>query len=113
MEQFSEKENYVRIESDSIGTKKVPKEAYYGVQTLRAVENFKITGLKIHEEFIISLAEIKKAAAITNGEVGLLDKKVETAIVKACDEIIEGALHEEFITDPIQGGAGTRSEERR
>lgn len=107
MEQYSIKEKDFRIESDSIGTREVPKDAYYGVQTLRAVENFKITGLKIHKEFINSLAEIKMASAITNGEVGLLSRNIEKAIVRACDEIISGALHEEFITDPIQGGAGT------
>lgn len=107
MEQYSIKEKDFRIESDSIGTREVPKDAYYGVQTLRAVENFKITGLKIHKEFINSLTEIKMASAITNGEVGLLSKNIEKAIVRACDEIVSGALHEEYITDPIQGGAGT------
>ncbi len=96
-----------RIESDSIGTKEVPKEAYYGVQTLRAAENFKITRLKMHEDFIKSLAQIKKASAITNCEIGLLEKNIERAIVQACNEIICGKLHEEFIIDPIQGGAGT------
>ncbi|WML37398.1 aspartate ammonia-lyase [Clostridium sp. OS1-26] len=96
-----------RIESDSIGTKEVPKEAYYGVQTLRAAENFKITRLKMHEDFIKSLAQIKKASATTNCEIGLLEKNIERAIVQACNEIICGKLHEEFIIDPIQGGAGT------
>lgn len=96
-----------REESDSIGTKQVPIDAYYGVQTLRAAENFNITGAKMHEEFINSLALVKKASAITNREVGLLTKKVESAIVQACDEILVGNLHEEFIIDPIQGGAGT------
>ncbi|WMJ81013.1 aspartate ammonia-lyase [Clostridium sp. MB40-C1] len=96
-----------RIESDSIGEKQVPKSAYYGVQTLRAAENFKITGLTIHPQFIIALAEVKKAAAITNMNVGLLDKRIGNAIIDACNEIIEGNLHEYFITDPIQGGAGT------
>lgn len=107
MEQYSIKEKDFRIESDSIGTREVPKDAYYGVQTLRAAENFKITGLKTHKEFINSLAEIKMASAITNGEVGLLSRNIEKAIVRACDEIVAGAWHEEFITDPIQGGAGT------
>ncbi len=107
MEDYCGNENDYRIESDSIGEKEVPANAYYGVQTLRAVENFKITGLRINEEFIRSLAEIKKASAVTNGKIGLLTEKVKNAIVKACDEIIEGKLHEEFITDPIQGGAGT------
>ncbi|MDY4948165.1 MAG: aspartate ammonia-lyase [Clostridium cadaveris] len=96
-----------RLESDSIGEKKVPKEAYYGVQSLRGAENFNITGLRLHKDFIISLAEIKKATAITNLEAGVLDKKVADAIVEACDDIIAGKLHEDFIVDPIQGGAGT------
>ncbi|MBU5483897.1 aspartate ammonia-lyase [Clostridium sp. MSJ-11] len=96
-----------RIESDSIGEKQVPKNAYYGVQALRAYENFNITGKRIHPELIKALAEIKKAAAITNMEIELLNRKKGDAIVKACDEIIEGKLHDQFITDPIQGGAGT------
>lgn len=96
-----------RVESDSIGSKQVPKTAYYGVQSLRAAENFHITGRKMHREFIISLAQIKKAAAIANCEAGLLDKKIEMAIIKACDEIIGGSLQDQFIIDPIQGGAGT------
>lgn len=97
----------MRMEHDSIGTKEVPKDAYYGVQTLRAAENFYITGLNMHPELIVSVAQIKKAAAITNFEVGTLDKKRADAIVKACDEIIAGKLHDQFIVDPIQGGAGT------
>lgn len=96
-----------RIESDSVGTKNVPKDAYYGVQSLRAAENFNITGQKMHEELIRSLAFVKKAAAIANNEAGMMDEKVKDAIVQACDEIIEGKLHDQFIVDPIQGGAGT------
>lgn len=96
-----------RVEKDSIGTKDVPEDVYYGVQSLRAAENFHITGLTMHPEIINSLAYIKKAAAITNCEVGLLDKKIANAIVKACDEILDGKFHEDFIVDPIQGGAGT------
>jgi aspartate ammonia-lyase len=96
-----------RLESDSIGEKQVPQNAYYGVQTLRAAENFKITGYHIHPEFIKALAEIKKASAMINMQVGLLDLKVGDAIVNACDEILQGKLHDQFITDPIQGGAGT------
>lgn len=96
-----------RIEQDSIGEKQVPERAYYGVQTLRAAENFRITGLSIHPELINSLAYIKKAAAITNCEVGLIPKSVAGAIVKACDEILNGKFHNDFIVDPIQGGAGT------
>ena len=96
-----------RNEQDSIGSREVPEDVYYGVQSLRAAENFHITGLYMHPEIINSLACIKQAAAITNCEAGLLDKKIANAIVKACDEIIAGKLHENFIVDPIQGGAGT------
>ena len=96
-----------RVEKDSIGTKDVPEGVYYGVQSLRAAENFHITGLSMHPETINSLAYIKKAAAITNCEVGIIDKKIANAIVKACDEILEGKFHKDFIVDPIQGGAGT------
>ena len=96
-----------RVEKDSIGTKDVPENVYYGVQSLRAAENFHITGLNMHPEIINSLAYIKKAAAITNCEAGLLDKKRTQAIVQACDEILEGKFREDFIVDPIQGGAGT------
>lgn len=102
-----EKKQDFRIESDSIGTKDVPENVYYGVQSLRAAENFRITGLTMHPEIINSLAYIKKACAITNCEVGILDKKIASAIVQACDEIIEGKFHDAFIVDPIQGGAGT------
>ena len=72
-----------------------------------AAENFHITGLNMHPEIINSLAYIKKASAITNCEVGILEKKKAQAIVQACDEIIEGKFHDDFIVDPIQGGAGT------
>ena len=100
-------EQEFRTEKDSIGVKNVPEDVYYGVQSLRAAENFHITGLNMHPEIINSLAYIKKAAAITNCEAGLLDKKRAQAIVQACDEILAGKLHEYFIVDPIQGGAGT------
>ncbi|WP_286906034.1 aspartate ammonia-lyase [Clostridium sp. UBA1652] len=96
-----------RIEFDSIGDMHVPIEAYYGVQTLRAKNNFHITNRTIHPELIISLAEIKKAAAITNIDINKLNRKVGAAIIQACNEIISGRLHDEFIVDPIQGGAGT------
>ncbi|WP_461206336.1 aspartate ammonia-lyase [Clostridium sp. DL1XJH146] len=96
-----------RMEKDSIGSKLVPSGAYYGVQSLRAAENFNITGHKMNREFIYSLAEIKKAAAIANGRARLISKDIEKAISLACDEILEGKLFDEFIIDPIQGGAGT------
>lgn len=98
--------NY-RTEKDSIGKKNVPKNVYYGVQSLRAAENFHITGLTMHPEIINSLACIKKAAAITNCEINVLDQKRAYAIIKACDEILAGKYFEDFIVDPIQGGAGT------
>ena len=96
-----------RMEKDSIGIKEVPAEAYYGVQTLRAAENFHITGRKIHPDLVYSVAAIKKAAAQTNLEAGVLDEKRADAICTACDEIMEGKLLDQFIVDPIQGGAGT------
>ena len=96
-----------RIEHDSIGSKQVPADAYYGVQSLRGCVNFQITGLRLRPEFIISMAEIKKACAICNHAVGELDEKIKDAICRACDEIIAGKLHDQFICDPIQGGAGT------
>ena len=107
MNDKTENEMEFRVEKDSIGTKDVPENVYYGVQSLRAAENFHITGLNMHPEIINSLAYIKKAAAITNCEAGLLDKRRTQAIVQACDEILEGKFREDFIVDPIQGGAGT------
>ena len=103
---IQQKSDY-RTEKDSIGIKDVPGDVYYGVQSLRASENFHITGLNMHPEIINSMAYIKKAAAITNCEIGLLDKRIAGAIVKACDEIAAGRFHDAFIVDPIQGGAGT------
>lgn len=107
MKDMTENEMEFRVEKDSIGTKDVPENVYYGVQSLRAAENFHIIGLNMHPEIINSLAYIKKAAAITNCEAGLLDKRRTQAIVQACDEILEGKFREDFIVDPIQGGAGT------
>ena len=87
----------LRCEHDSIGERSLPRDVYYGVQSLRAAENFHITGLTMHPEIINAIAEIKKASAITNYELGLLDKKVADAIVKACEEIVAGKLHDAFI----------------
>ncbi|WP_404332983.1 aspartate ammonia-lyase [Mesobacillus maritimus] len=97
----------IRIEKDFLGEKNVPADAYYGIQTLRAVENFPITGYRIHGELIKALALVKKAAALANMEVGRLYKGLGEVIVKAADEIIDGEWHDQFIVDPIQGGAGT------
>ena len=98
---------HYRQESDSIGTLSVPQDAYYGVQSLRGQNNFQITGLRLRPEFIESIAEIKKACAICNCAVGQLDGEIMDVICRACDDILEGKLHDQFICDPIQGGAGT------
>ncbi|MFS0646353.1 aspartate ammonia-lyase [Siminovitchia sp. 179-K 8D1 HS] len=97
----------VRVESDFLGSKEVPADAYYGIQTLRAVENFPITRNKLHPELIKALAIVKKASALANMEVNLLAFPLGKAIVQAAEEIIAGKLHDQFIVDPIQGGAGT------
>ena len=99
--------NANRIEHDLIGIKEIPKEAYYGIHSIRAKENFKISGRRVHPEIIIALAQIKKAAAITNYKTGALNRELSNAICQACDEIIAGGLKDSFIVDAIQGGAGT------
>lgn len=100
-------EQQYRIERDFLGEKKVPKDAYYGVQTMRAVENFPITGYRLDEALIRAIAIVKKAAALANADTGQLDRKIAVAIADAADEVIEGKWHDQFIVDPIQGGAGT------
>lgn len=97
----------MRIEKDSLGTKEVPEDAYYGVQTLRALENFPITGIPVHRELILALAEVKKAAALANMHTNMLSNAIGNAIVKGADEIIDGKYEDQFIVDSIQGGAGT------
>lgn len=101
-------ENY-RQESDLLGTLQVPADAYFGVQTQRAIDNFKISGqlLSSYPEFIKGLAWVKKAAAKTNFQLGLLEESLYLKIAETCDEIAAGALHTEFPIDMIQGGAGT------
>lgn len=99
--------NLHRIEKDFLGEKEIPRDAYYGIQTLRAVENFPITGYQIDESLIRAMAIVKKSSALANFSIGQLDEKVTMAIVQAADEIIEGKFHDQFIVDPIQGGAGT------
>ena len=86
---------------------KVPAEAYYGIHTLRSHENFGLSGIRLHPELIRALAEVKKACALANLRTGHLDDKRANAICAACDEIASGSLHNEFITDAFQGGAGT------
>jgi aspartate ammonia-lyase len=98
-----------RIEHDLLGTLPVPAERYYGIQTQRALENYPITGIPIshYPNFIYSLAYIKKAAALANQELGLLDQRSAEAIATACDQVLEGRCLDEFAVDVIQGGAGT------
>ncbi|MGM8211464.1 aspartate ammonia-lyase [Virgibacillus sp. W0430] len=96
-----------RVETDLLGIKYVPKDAYYGIQTSRAKENFSITGNTIDKELIVGIAFVKKAAAFANMAIDRLDQSLGNAIVAAATEIIEGKLHDQFIVDPIQGGAGT------
>ena len=99
----------VRTEHDLLGARSVPAQAYYGVHTLRALENFPITGtaIAIYPDLVAALACVKQAAAIVNRDLGLLDDERAGAIVRACEEIRGGALLGEFVVDVIQGGAGT------
>ncbi|PKP61944.1 aspartate ammonia-lyase [Candidatus Atribacteria bacterium HGW-Atribacteria-1] len=96
-----------RIEEDLLGKKKIPNDAYYGIQTLRALENFPITGYKLDNELIKALGMVKKAAAKSNMMIGLLDERRAHAIISAAQEVIDGKMNGEFLLDPIQGGAGT------
>ena len=91
-----------RIEKDFLGEKEIPYEAYYGIQTLRAAENFPITQYPLNPELIRALAMVKKAAALANMKTKGLYEGLGLVIVKACDEIIAGNFHDHFIVDPIQ-----------
>jgi len=96
-----------RVEKDSLGEIQIPFDAYYGVQTQRAVNNFPISGWKAHPVMVDAYAYIKKVAAMTNSELGLLNKKVADAIIKAADEVLKGKHREHFVVDVYQAGAGT------
>ena len=98
-----------RLEHDLLGDEQVPADAYYGIQTLRAMRNFRITGVPIshHPQLVIAMAYVKQACAKANAEIGLLDHIKLDAICSACREIIAGELHDQFPVDLIQGGAGT------
>ena len=96
-----------RIEKDSMGEKAIPSAAYYGIQTLRAVENFPISGLKPLPTYVDACLLIKKAAAIANGELACIPLDLSQAIVSAADEILKGQLRDQFIVDVYQAGAGT------
>ncbi|MDX5345945.1 MAG: aspartate ammonia-lyase [Hymenobacteraceae bacterium] len=102
-------EQTFRIEHDFLGEKEIPNSAYYGVQTLRAKENFHITGICTAAEplFIEAFAYVKKAAAMANCDSKVLEPKLAKAIIHACDRLIAGEFHDQFVTDMIQGGAGT------
>lgn len=97
----------MRKEHDFLGEMNVPDDVLYGVQTMRAIENFYITGQHLDPEFIISIAKVKKAAALANMDTGRLEKKIGTVLVTAADEVINGLWLDQFPVDPIQGGAGT------
>ena len=96
-----------RIEKDSLGEFPVPKEAWYGIQTARAVDNFPISGRTPDRDFIIAHARIKRAAAVANREARWLDSRLADAIIQAADSIIDGNYHSEFVVDRFQAGAGT------
>src|SRR3954462_11153021 len=96
-----------RTEKDPLGTLDVPADALYGVQTLRAVQNFPISGLRPLEPFVVAQVWIKKAAALTHKETGRLDAKLADAIVRAADEVLGGEHRDQFVVDPYQAGAGT------
>ena len=97
----------MRKEHDFLGELNVPDEVYYGVQTIRAVENFKITGQRVDTDFIIAMAQVKKAAVMANMSTGRLEKSIGEPLQQAAEEIIGGRFLDQFPVDPIQGGAGT------
>jgi aspartate ammonia-lyase len=101
--------NRFRREHDLLGERSVPRDAYYGVHTVRALENFAISGtpISIYPDLVVALACIKEAAALANNELGLLDDDRTRAIAQACEDVRSGSLLEEFVVDVIQGGAGT------
>jgi len=98
-----------RIERDTMGEVQVPKNALYAAQTQRAVENFPISGSTLERAHIAALAQIKKAAALANASLGVLDKEIANAIAKSADEVIGGTLDEHFPVDVYQTGSGTSS----
>src|SRR5512141_2998452 len=98
-----------RIEKDFLGQKEIPADAYYGVQTVRGQEDFHITGIPMGTEpyFVKAFGYVKQAAAMANRDLGALDAKIPDALIAACDRLIAGEMREQFVTDFIQGGAGT------
>ncbi|OGP13915.1 MAG: aspartate ammonia-lyase [Deltaproteobacteria bacterium GWA2_54_12] len=96
-----------RIEKDSLGVMEVPVDAYYGIHTARAMENFSISGLRAEPSFVTATTQVKRAATMVNRSLGVLGKNIADAIIQACDEIVEGRLREHFVVDVFQAGAGT------
>lgn len=96
-----------RIERDSLGEVRIPCDAYYGIHALRASENFPVSGIRVHEDLIWAMALVKKAAAMANGEIGLLEPKIAQAIALAAEELASGSLRDQIVVDAFQGGAGT------
>jgi fumarate hydratase class II len=96
-----------RIEKDSMGEVKVPKDAYYGAQTQRAFENFPISNIRFSSDFISALGRVKKAAALVNSDLELLDKNVSEAIQKAASEVVENKFDSDFVVEIFQTGSGT------
>ena len=98
-----------RVEKDLLGTLEVPAEAYYGIQTLRALNNFRLSGVPLahYPKLVVALAMVKQAAADANRELGHLPTDKHAAISEACARIIRGEFHDQFVVDMIQGGAGT------
>ncbi|MHB9133580.1 MAG: aspartate ammonia-lyase [Armatimonadota bacterium] len=96
-----------RTEHDLLGERQVPAEAYYGIHSLRAAENFPLLGQPLHPQLITALAQVKAAAARTNLRIGRLEPRIAEAIIEAAEEVAGGALHDQFIVDALQGGAGT------
>src|SRR6267142_5850210 len=97
----------MRVERDPLGELPVPDEAYYGVQTLRAVENFPISGLKAPAPLVTATVLTKQACARANASLERLDRTIADAIVQAADEILAGTLRDQFVVDVYQAGAGT------
>jgi aspartate ammonia-lyase len=96
-----------RKETDPLGEKQIPSDAYYGIQTARAIENFHVSGIKAPAPFIKAYVLVKRAAAVANSQVGWLSQNMADAIIQACDEVLEGRFDDQFLVDVFQAGAGT------
>src|SRR5438552_10512724 len=102
----SDGKNTTRNEKDSLGTREIPANVYYGIQTARAVENYPISGMRAHQTLIRAFGMVKEAAAEANRELGLLEEKIANAIVQASKEVQQGKWNNEFVVDVFQAGAG-------